>query len=177
MSKEGILRFAGAFVLLAAGSSAAQGEVGWVRYQPGALIPDNAIVAAKQGDKALYVCRAQLQDGVHPGATTGGPCLVPLKGKVEKVSEYEIAVGRSYSWHSGGWEDAVVAGRQGRASDLYACRSRVALSAGQNVIAVGKAYRSGFHAGHCYVGFEDTEVDVTSGFEVLCSSPETGRDK
>jgi hypothetical protein len=169
MSKEGILRFTVALVWLAVGSSAAQGEVGWVKHEPGTPIPDNAIVAAKQGDKALYVCRGQLQDGVHPGATTGGPCLVPQKGKVEKVSEYEIAVGRSYSWRSGDWEDAVVAGRQRQASDLYVCKARVASAAGQEVIAVGKAYRTGFHAGHCYVGFEDNEVDVTSGFEVLCS--------
>ena len=177
MSKEGILPFTVALAWLAVCSSVAQGEVGWVRHEPGTLFPNDAIIAAKEGDKALYVCRAQLQDGVHPGATTGGPCLVPQKGKVEKVSEYEIAVGRSYSWHTGDWEDAVIAGRQRQASDLYVCKARVASSAGQNTIAVGKAYQSGFHAGHCYVAFEESEVDVTSGFAVLCSSMETGRDK
>ena len=35
MSKDVILRFAGALVLLAVGSSVAQGEVGWVRHEPG----------------------------------------------------------------------------------------------------------------------------------------------
>jgi len=163
--------------MLAVGSSAAQGEVRWVRHEPGTGIPDNAIIAAKEGDKALYVCRTHLQDGVHPGATTGGPCLVPQKGKVEKAREYEIAVGWRYSWRGGDWADAVIAGRQGRTSDLYVCRARVASSAGRNAIAIGKAYRSGPHAGHCYVAFEDSELDVASGFEVLCPSMETGRNK
>ncbi len=149
---------------------AAPGGVQWVRHKAGAHIPNDAIVAAREVDHKLYVCRAQLRDGVHPGATTGDLCLVPQKGKVEKANEYEVAVGRDYSWRRDYLEDAVIAGRQGRASDLYVCKARVVSSAGENTIAVGKTYRSGPHAGHCYVSFEGSEFDVTSGFEVLCSS-------
>jgi len=164
-------RVARALLLLAAaGLNTAAAEVHWLAHEPGAGIPKDAIVAANEEGKEMYVCRAQLQDGVHPGATHGGPCLVPNRGKVEKASNYELAVGRDYWWSTGNWENAVVAGLQRQAIELYPCRAVVDSPGGRKAVEAGKAYRAGFHAGHCYVGDGDHELDVTSGFEVLHSS-------
>ncbi len=128
------------------------------------------MIAAKEGRTTLYVCRAQLSDGVHPGATDGTLCLIPNKGSVVEATEYEIAAGRDYSWLAGGWQDAVAAGLQHGRTALYPCRAAVTSAGGRNVVVVGKSYRTGMHAGHCYVGYQDHEVDVTTGFEVLRSS-------
>ena len=97
----------------------------------------------------LYVCRAQLPDGVHPGVTTGGPCLVPQKGKAEPFDAYEIAVGSGFAWRAADWDRAIVAGKQGRNSYLCVCRAAVPAGSGERAVAGGKAYRTGPHAGHC----------------------------
>jgi hypothetical protein len=141
--------------------------VDWVRHDSGQPIPARAVRAGDAGP--LFVCRAQLQDGVHPGVTTGGSCLVPQKGKAEPFEIYEVAVGSDYTWRAGDFEGAIVAGKQGRSSDLYVCRATLFEETGARVTAGGKAYRTGPHAGHCYVAHQGREVDVPGGFEVLVS--------
>ena len=141
--------------------------VDWAPHEAGKPIPAEAVRVADTG--SLFVCRARLQDGIQPGVTTGGPCLIPQKGKAEPFETYEVAAGSGYTWRTSDWERAVVAGKQGRASDLYVCRAAVAATSGERVVAGGKAYRTGPHAGHCYVSHEGREVDVAGEFELLVS--------
>jgi hypothetical protein len=157
-------------VLFALSLCTAGAQIRWLPHEAGVKLPDDAVFAAQDGHAKLYVCRAQLKDGVHPGATAGGACLIPNRGNVEKAGDYEIAAGSGYSWSAPGWENAVPAGLQHKVTDLYSCRAEVASTDGGKVMAVGKAYRRGPHTGHCYVACQDHEVDVTSGFEVLRSS-------
>lgn len=141
--------------------------VDWAPQEAGKSIPGEAVRAS--GSAPLFVCRARLQDGIQPGVTSGGPCLVPQKGKAEPFESYELAVGPDYAWRAGDWERALVAGKQGRASDLYVCRAAMSAPSGERVMAGGKAYRTGPHAGHCYVAHEGREVDVAGEFELLVS--------
>ena len=139
--------------------------VSWTSHETGKPIPAGAI----RVDESLYVCRAKLPDGVHPGVSDGGPCLVPQKGVAQAFDAYEVAVGASYSWRAADWESAIVAGKQGRNGDLYVCRVRVTAASGKSIFAGGKAYRTGNHAGHCYVAHEGKEVDFAGEFELLVS--------
>ena len=134
----------------------------WQAREAGGPIPAGAI----RTGEALYVCRARLPDGVHPGVTTGGPCRIPQKGKVEEFPKHEIAVGAGFEWRATDWDHAVIAGSQGRNGDLYVCRATVPGVSGGSEHAGGKAYRNGNHARHCYVAHEGREVDST-GFELL----------
>lgn len=156
-------------MLFAISLCTAGAQIRWLPQNASLKLPDDAVLATQNGPAKLYVCRAQLKDGVHPGATSGEACLIPNRGNVEKATSYEIAAGSGYSWGVPGWENAVPAGLQHKVTDLYSCRAEVASADGSKVMAVGKAYRSGPHNGHCYVAYQDHEVDVTSGFEVLRS--------
>jgi hypothetical protein len=134
----------------------------WQSREAGSPIPAGAI----RTGEALYVCRAQLPDGVHPGVTSGGPCLIPQKGKVQEFPKHEIAAGGGVEWRAADWVNAVVGGSQGRNGDVYICRAQIPGASGGSVHAGGKAYRTGNHAGHCYLAHDGREVDVTA-FELL----------
>lgn len=153
--------------MLAAALLLAASAVSWEPHEAGEPIPAQAVRVVET--EALYVCRAQLPDGVHPGVTTGGPCLVPQKGSAEALDYYQIAVGTGYGWRAADWDNAVPGGKQGRNGDLYVCRAAVATPSGIRATAGGKAYRSGPHAGHCFVLHEGREVDVPGEFELLVS--------
>jgi hypothetical protein len=102
------------------------------------------------------VCRALLQDGIHPGATS-----FRTLPDASKVQIGEAKGRRGHRWSSA------------KPSDLNVCRAQVTSSAGKKAIDIGKAYRSGYLADHCFAGFEDSEVDVITGFELLYSPTET----
>ncbi len=161
------MRFALALVLL---SCAARAELEWVRRTPGGM-PAGAIVLDRDGDSVTLLCRARLADGnLHPGAVVGGFCAVPQKGKVERLSDFDVAVGGTAEWTRDGWGAATIVGRQGR-SDLYVCRAPVRVGNTSVGWAFGKAYRDGPHARHCYVAFQDRETDVNGEFEILGVGP------
>ncbi len=135
---------------------------GWAPHTGGAL-PANAVVL----ERGAALCRARLADGSwQPGVFSGEFCAIPQKGRVERAAEFEVAVGGAPGWIADDWAAAAVVGRQGR-TDLYFCRAEVRIGGGAVGWVFGKAYREGPHAGHCYVGYGDREVDVRGGFELL----------
>lgn len=64
-----------------------------------------------------------------------------------------------------------MAGKQGLASDLYVCRVEVSTASGERAMAGGKAYRTGPHAGHCYLAHEARELDLIGEFQLLVLAP------
>ncbi len=135
---------------------------GWAPHA-GSALPADALMI----EGAAALCRARLADGnLHPGVSTGEFCAIPQKGKVERAREFEVAVGGAPLWTATDWDGAAVVGRQGR-TDLYFCRAQVRVGEADAGWVFGKAYREGPHAGHCYVGYGDREVDVKGGFEIL----------
>jgi hypothetical protein len=142
--------------------------VDWAPRKPGKAFPAATIRGNREGEPPLFVCRARLQDGVQPGATSGGPCMVPQKGKAVAFDTYELGIASRYAWRAGDWDHAVLAGAQGRAnSELYVCRAEVTSGSGHGRMELGKAYRAGPHAGHCYVAHEDREIDAPGEFQLL----------
>lgn len=137
-------------------------QVQWVPSHPGAKVPKHAIVGGHEGKTKLYVCRARLADGIHPGKTSGGVCIIGQKGGVEHKTKFEIATARHYKWGHWGWKTAFIGGKQFGRVDLYVCRMRI-----EGAVVPGKAYGYGPHAGHCFVPFKGRERNFTKGFELL----------
>ena len=151
-------------------SGAARAELEWVGNTPGGM-PAGAIVLHRDGDAVTLLCRARLADGnLHPGASVGGFWAIPQKGKVERLSEFELAIGGTAEWTGDNWREAATAGRQGR-TDLYVCRAQVSVGNARVGWAYGKAHRDGPHARHCYVALQDREIDVAGVFEILRVRP------
>lgn len=134
-------------------------EVRWIKHD---TPPRNALSAGNYQGSKIYVCRAKLPDGVHPGQYEKGACLIPQKGKAERFAEFEFAVGGKTFWSPKISGKPVVAGKQFGKVELLICRRRDAAG-----VWVGKAYLTGPHAGHCYVSVGRREVDLTDGFEIL----------
>ncbi len=64
----------------------------WVSASTGSL-PAGSIVYGSLGGSDLYVCRATLSGGLHPGQVTdNGACLIPYGGGVESMSSFEVLV-------------------------------------------------------------------------------------
>jgi len=152
----------------------ATAPVTWIARNPSQeSVPRHAIVAGKSGGVTFYVCRARLLGDFHPGATPGSLCCVPYRGKAQEFQEFEFATSPSYAWYPDRWQDAVIAGRQHGAYDLYVCRARVMRNLIDYGFIPGKAYRVGPHAHHCYVPFQGQELDFDRDFELLQNSPKT----
>lgn len=147
-------------MVAAAGVSSAQ--VKWVAPEPSGKLPKNAIRAGREAGKALYLCRAKLSDGLHPGKTDGTVCVVGQKGKPEDVRQFEIATGRHVKWSRGDWSTALAGGLQFGTMELYVCRARV-----EGDVVPGKAYGHGPHQNHCFVPYHDRELDFDGNFELL----------
>ena len=67
----------------------------WVAASDGA-IPDGAAENGHEANgEALFVCRAQLNGGLHPGKVRGafGAANIPYGGQEVKVNPYEVLVG------------------------------------------------------------------------------------
>lgn len=140
-------------------------ETQWVQYRQGPPA-DRAVVLSRSGGSVTVLCRTRFADGsLHPGSAAGGSCEVPQKGKVERAAEFEVAVNGTPRWGLD-WAGAMIVGRQGR-SHMYVCRAPVRVGGTNAGWAFGKAYREGPHARHCYVAFEDREIDAGHDFELL----------
>jgi hypothetical protein len=64
----------------------------WVQASDGA-IPDGAVAQGYEADgESLWVCRASLNGGVHPGKVRGafGAANIPYGGAELKVRDYEV---------------------------------------------------------------------------------------
>jgi DM9 repeat len=145
----------------------AEAGVAWVKAS-GGDVPPNAVAGGREaGGEPLYVCRANLDGGVHGGKVRKGlrGCNIGLGGKEQKASSYEVLVQRPLAWISmeGGEipTDAIAAGREG-ATTLYVCRA---------------AFAGGIHSGKiqpafggCKFGVGGREQTVTS-YEVLAYAP------
>jgi hypothetical protein len=67
----------------------------WVTANGGA-IPNGASAHGHEANgEALFVCRAQLNGGLHPGKVRGefGAANIPWGGKEVKIFSYEVLVG------------------------------------------------------------------------------------
>ena len=66
----------------------------WERSE-GDRIPNFAIIGGSDSDgEALFICRAELEGGIHPGKISSplGGCNVPYGGKEIKLRRYEVMV-------------------------------------------------------------------------------------
>lgn len=167
--KSSAMRFRYLLALLIL-SRPALAEVLWLPHTPGTL-HESAVVVDRVGGSVKVLCRARLADGyLHPGTTTDVLCVVPQKGRVERVREFEVAVRGAPRWTRDDWAGSTAVGRQGR-TDLFFCRAPVRVGDASTGWAFGKAYREGSHARHCYVAFGDREIDVGGEFEILRIEP------
>jgi Protein of unknown function (DUF3421) len=67
----------------------------WVPASGGA-VPEGAVAWGHEANgEALFVCRAYLNGGLHPGKVRGefGAANIPYGGQEVKVYEYEVLVG------------------------------------------------------------------------------------
>jgi hypothetical protein len=135
----------------------------WVSASGGA-IPNGAAAQGREANgEALFVCRAQLNGGLHPGKVRGefGAANIPFGGNEVKVNPYEVLMDAG-TWvpASGGAvpEGAVAWGHEANGEALFVCRA--ALNGG---LHPGKV-RGEFGAAN--IPFGGKEVKVFS-YEVL----------
>lgn len=109
----------------------------WV-HATGGAVPDGAAANGNEADgEPLFVARAKVHDGVHPGKVHEqfGSANIPYRGKEVKVREYEVLMNQGI-WEpaSGGQipDDAVVCGHEADGTPLFAARAH---------------YRGGLHPG------------------------------
>lgn len=133
-------------------------------------LPHHAVVGGREGNKKLYVCRAKLSDGIHPGETGGRVCVVAYKGKAQEFADFEVATGRGLKWSPGNWKSAIIGSLQFGTMDLYVCRARV-----DGYVIPGKAYGRGPHKNHCFVPYQGRELDFAGDFELLHASEQGTR--
>lgn len=95
-------------------------------------VADLAFVAGQDaGGRSLYVCRASIEGDAVPGKLIGNSkeCIVSSKGKVYRVHEFEVLVGKNYNWvaqYDGEVPfDALPAGRRKSGETLYSCRGAI----------------------------------------------------
>lgn len=100
----------------------------WVHASGGA-VPDGAAANGNEADgKPLFVARAKLDNGVHPGKVQEqfGSANIPYRGREVKVREYEVLMNQGI-WEraSGGQipEDAVICGYEADGTPLFAARA------------------------------------------------------
>jgi hypothetical protein len=109
--------------------------VEWIASQGGA-VPAGARPSGYEAAGYLYICRATVEGGVHPGKVRPGldGCFVPVNGREISIRQYEVLVGVQ-RWDMARDGDvpqtAVESGRTRASQPLYVCRS--AGAAGQLV--------------------------------------------
>lgn len=140
----------------------------WVPASNGGPVPPGAVIGGHEGppgSEALYVCRASLHEGVHPGKFRAGfgGCNISWGGVENTVPNFELLTGQ-FTWASA--SNGVVpigAIRGGQealpgAEILYICRASY-----QNGLHIGKL-RVAF--GGCNVPWGGKEITV-SQYEAL----------
>jgi hypothetical protein len=137
----------------------------WV--SAGEAASDSAVGGAWAGGAQLYVCRARLGDGTHPGKLWNGRCHIGWGGQEKKVSSYQVLVAPgALRWEANdvGWADRCLKAAQGPRGWQCVCRAR---------------YKDGLHVGktvggECNIGWGGREV-VLQDFEVLVGGGGNGR--
>jgi len=105
---------------------------GWVPAR-GGDIPAGAVKGGNEqapGSESLYVCRAALNDGIHPGKVRPAfkGCDVPWGGKELTIADYQVLTGE-YRWvpaTDGSIPTGAVLGGRERppgAEELFVCRA------------------------------------------------------
>ncbi len=137
----------------------ASATVSWVS---GATAPANAVVGGFEPGRALVVCRAAHEKGVHPGKVVAGNCNFGYGGKEIVRAKYEVLViDGYYHWVAGSNgsfpKDAVAGGSEPNRT-LYVCRA---------------AHEGGVHPGklvekNCNISYGGKEITKNT-YEVLAS--------
>ncbi len=154
----------GAMLLAVPQSAKAQG--GGVQWHPQVSpnAPGNGAIVGGPGDapkpgSPLYVCRAAVQGGTHPGKWVNGDCDVPFGGKEVVNRVYEVAYGPG-EWrpYTGKTAELVQTGNEADGTPLYSCR----------VQYKNHGYQPGkISIDSCHVPYDGKEKVVHSGFEAL----------
>lgn len=135
----------------------------WVEATNGAIPPGAAANGQEADGESLFVARANLNGGVHPGKVRGafGAANIPYGGSEVKVNPYEVLMNPG-NWvpASGGQvpDGAVDFGREADGTPLFVARANL-----EGGVHPGKV-RLGF--GSANIPFNGQEVKVTN-YEVL----------
>ena len=102
----------------------------WVPASGGAIPPGAAENGHEANGEALFVARAQLNGGVHPGKVRGafGAANIPFGGQEVKVINYEVLMNPGvWVTASGGTipDGAVVFGHEADGTPLYVARANL----------------------------------------------------
>jgi len=66
----------------------------WVKHRANKKTP-NAIIAGFAKNKPINICRAQYQDGDHPGQLVGNTCVITYRGKAHPMKQYDVLTGKA----------------------------------------------------------------------------------
>jgi diguanylate cyclase (GGDEF)-like protein len=66
-------------------------SLSWVAASAG-QIPGGAVVGGQESGRSLFICRANHQNGVHPGKVVARNCNIGYGGKESEVRNYEVLV-------------------------------------------------------------------------------------
>jgi hypothetical protein len=135
----------------------------WVAASGGQM-PAGAVLGGQEPGRSLFVCRANYQNGVHPGKVVGGNCNISYGGREIEIPNYETLTnsGVTLRWvaASGGQVPAgAVQGGQESGRSLFVCRVNY-----QGGVHPGKVV-----AGNCNIGYGGREIEI-SNYEVLIRS-------
>jgi hypothetical protein len=140
----------------------------WVRSSGAA--PAGAVGGAAAQGREMFVCRARMPDGVHPGKLWEGSCHIGWGGREKKADSFEVLVApRSLHWEPNqvGWADRCLKAAQGPRGWQCVCRAQY-----KNGVHVGKTV-----GGDCNIGWGGKEM-VLHRFEVLAGGgPAASRDR
>jgi hypothetical protein len=130
---------------------AAGGRISWVAASNG-QIPAGAIVGGQESGRNLAVCRANYNNGVHPGKVVASNCNIGWGGKEVTIPNYEVAVG-AVTWvaaSNGQIPAGAVIGGQESGRNLAVCRANF-----NNGVHPGKVVAS-----NCNIGWGGKEVTI-----------------
>ncbi len=100
----------------------------WVESNIDKPIPPHAVPGGTYDGYTVYVCRAYVNSGVHPGKLEDGRCLVVWGGTAYARDTYEVLVGNSderlWTWREGVPDNAYVGGHKSIGTPLAVCRGR-----------------------------------------------------
>lgn len=103
--------------------------VNWVPMHTGQPLPGGALVGGRDYDSdnvTLYVCRASIFGGVHPGKFLSNNCNVSFGGSGTEYHDFEVAVISNGTGHWGPYDATQVAnmllgGHEATGAPLYVC--------------------------------------------------------
>ncbi|MFN4282803.1 MAG: DUF3421 domain-containing protein [Alphaproteobacteria bacterium] len=130
------------------------GALNWAN--PGA---QPMVIGGQEPGRQLPICRANFNNGTHPGKVVDGRCNISYGGREHQITSFQVLVGSGARWvgASGGQvpQGAFIGGQEpGR--QLPICRA---------------AYNNGIHPGklvaqNCNIGYGGREIEIRN-YEVL----------